>query len=126
MKHFWSSWKREYLTSLRELHGNKAGKDLHVIRVGDIVYLQEDKVQRQQWNMAKMEKLLPGKDGSVRAASVRTLDKAKRPVLMKRAVRQLYPLEVTSDVHELNQLDVKSEEVGSRDIPIRYVADEDI
>ena len=46
LKHFWSHWKREYLTSLREFHRNKAGKDLRVIRVGDIVYLQENKVQR--------------------------------------------------------------------------------
>ena len=80
MKHFWSRWKREYLTSLREFHRNKAGKDLRVIRVGDIVYLQEDKVQRQQWNMAKVEKLLPGKDGIVRAAVVRTLDQFSKVV----------------------------------------------
>ena len=32
----------------------------------------------QLWNMAKVEKLLPGKDGIVRVAVVRTLDKAKR------------------------------------------------
>ena len=126
MKLFWSRWKWDYLTSLREFHRNKAGEDLRVIRVGDIVYLQEDKVQRQQWNMAKVEKLLPGKDGIVRAAVVRTLDKAKRPVPLKRAIRQLYPLEVTSDVHELNQLDVKSEEEDSKDIPIRHVANEDV
>ena len=71
--------------------------------------------------MAKVEKLRPGKDGIVRAAVVRTLDKAKRPVSLKRAIRTLYPLEVTSDVHivhELNQLDVKSEERDPKDISI--------
>ena len=125
LKHFWSRWKWEYLTSLWEFHRNKTGEDLHVIRVGDIVYWQEDKVQRQQWNMAKVEKLLPGKDGIVRAAVVRTIDKAKRPVSLKRTIRQLYPLEVTSDAHELNQLDVKSED-DSKDIPICHVADEDV
>ena len=45
---------------------------------------------------------------------------------LKRAIRQLYPLEVTFDVHELNQLDVKSEEDDSKDIPIRHVADADV
>ena len=76
--------------------------------------------------MAKVAKLLPGKDGTVRAAVVRTLDKAKRLVSLKRAIRPLYPLEVTSDAHELNQLDVKSEEDDSKDIPICHVADEDV
>ena len=76
--------------------------------------------------MAKVEKLLPGKDGIVRVAVVRTLDKAKRPVSLKRAIRQLYPLEVTSDVHEFNQVDVKSQEDDPKDIPIRHVADEDV
>ena len=76
--------------------------------------------------MAKVEKLLPGNDGIVRAEAVRTLEKAKRPVSLKGTIRQLYPLEVTSDVHELNQLDVKSEEDDPKDIPIHHVADEDV
>ena len=76
--------------------------------------------------MAKVKKLLPGKDGIVRAAVVRTLDKAKRPVSLKRAIRQLYPLEVTFNVHQLNQLDVRSEEDDPKDIPIRHAADEDV
>ena len=38
LKHFWSCWKPEYLTSSREFHQNKAGKDLRVIHVGDIGY----------------------------------------------------------------------------------------
>ena len=37
LKHFWNRWNREYLTSLGEFHLNKAGKDLRVVRVGDIV-----------------------------------------------------------------------------------------
>ena len=53
--------------------------------------------------MAKVEKLLPGKDGTVRAV-VRTLNKAKRPVSLKGAVRQLYTLEVSSDAQKLNYL----------------------
>ena len=48
LKHFWSRWRQEYLTSFREFHRNKAGQDL---RVGDIIYLQQDKIQRQQWDI---------------------------------------------------------------------------
>ena len=76
--------------------------------------------------MAKVEKLLPGKECIVRAAAGMTLDKAKRPVSLKQAIRHLCPLEVTSDVHELNQLDVKSEEDDSKDTPTHIVADEDV
>ena len=39
--------------------------------------LQDDSLRRQQWNMAKIEELLPGKDGIVRGAVIRTLDKSK-------------------------------------------------
>ena len=76
--------------------------------------------------MAKIEELVPGKDGIARAAVIRTLDKSKRPILLKRALRHLYPLEVTSDVRELNGVDLKHKEESMKDIDIRHVPDEDV
>ena len=98
LSHFKNHFKHEYLTSLREFHRNKLAKNDCEVLVGDIVYLQDDNLRRKQWNMAKIEELLSGKDGIVRAAVIRTLDKSKRPILLKLALRHLHPLEVTSAV----------------------------
>ena len=76
--------------------------------------------------MAKIEELLPGKDGIIRAAVVRTLDKSKRPILLKHALRHLYPLEVASDVRELNGVDFRHKEESMKDIDIHYVPNEDV
>ena len=126
LSHFKNRFKHEYLTSLREFHLNKLAKNECEVSVGDIVYLQDDSLRRQQWNLAKIEELLPGKDGIVRAAVIRTLDKSKRPILLKRALKHLYPLEVTSDVRELNGVDLKHKEESTKDIDIRHVPDEDV
>ena len=126
LSHFENCFKHEYLTSLREFHHNKLAKNECEVSIGDIVYLQDNSLRRQQWNMAKIEELLPGKDGIVRAAVIRTLDKSKRPILLKRALKHLYPLEVTSDVRELNGVDLKHKEESTKDIDIRHVPDEDV
>ena len=65
LSHFKNCFKHEYLTSLREFHRNKLAKNEWEVSVGDIVYLQDDSLCRQQWNMAKIEELLPGKNGII-------------------------------------------------------------
>lgn len=43
---------------------------------------------------AKVEELIPGTDGRVRAAVVKTTSKDKRPVYLRRVVQHLIPIEV--------------------------------
>ena len=43
------------------------------ISVGDIVILKNDQTCRNFWNLAKIEQLLPGADGVVRAVIVKVL-----------------------------------------------------
>ena len=47
------------------------------------------------WKLAKVEELLPGRDGLVRAAIVKVVNSDKRPRLM-RSVKHLYPIEVNA------------------------------
>ncbi|UYV76985.1 hypothetical protein LAZ67_14002708, partial [Cordylochernes scorpioides] len=54
-------------------------------------WLYEDQ-KRIDWPMAKIEELIPGRDGKIRVARVKT----KRGVLM-RPIQKIYPLEVTSE-----------------------------
>ena len=66
------------------------------IAVGDIVILKSDSSNRMFWNLAKVEELLPGRDGLVGAAIVKVTNSDKRPHLMRRSVKHLYPIEVNA------------------------------
>ena len=51
-------------------------------------------MKRLNWPIAVIESLLKGKDGNVRAATVRTFNKAGKLTTTRRAVQRLYPVEV--------------------------------
>lgn len=88
IQHFWSRWRQEYLTSLREFH-KASGNNEARVRVGDIV-LVHDEGPRINWKLAVVESLLPGKDGHVRSVNIRTEGgRTNRPIT------KLYPIEVT-------------------------------
>ena len=63
IQQFWQRWKREYLTSLREVH-KASGNNQQVIRKGDVVIVHDEK-PRIQWKLAVVEKLIEGRDGLV-------------------------------------------------------------
>jgi hypothetical protein len=66
----------EYLTSLRESSKSKVSSDVtrKLAIEGEIVVLKNDKSSRSFWNLAKVEELLPSKDGVIRAAKVRIVN----------------------------------------------------
>ena len=66
--------------------------------------------------MGRVERLLQGRDGVVRAAEVQTLDKSKRIVHLKPLLKKLYPLEVSADV----------EDKDNGEVAIRMVRNEDV
>ena len=67
LSHFRNRFKTEYLPSLREHHKVNNTKKDSLVAVGDIVHLYKEKIPRQRWPMGKIIRLLPGKDGIVRA-----------------------------------------------------------
>ena len=96
LSYFRGRWRQEYLTSLREHHNCLLTKKLvGPIQCGDIVYVYDEKIKCQLWNIGKTEELLPGRDGQVRSAVVCTMDKSKKPVNLIRPEQKLIPLEVT-------------------------------
>ena len=98
LSQFWSRWRHEYLTSLRE-HHRASGNNAQQIQQGDVVLVHDD-APRISWKLAVVEELLRGNDGLVRAANIRTAQgKTNRPIA------KLIPLEVSSP----------SMEDGSRD-----------
>jgi hypothetical protein len=98
LQQFLQRWKRDYLSSLRENHKVKSRHDKKPdIFVGDIVILKNDSTSRNFWKLAKIEELLPGRDGTIRSAVVKVATDTRKPVLLKRVTQQLIPIEVRSD-----------------------------
>ena len=65
IRHFWSHWKKEYLTSLREFNKLKVSEsDKQIIRKVDVVIIHDDK-PRLYWKLAIVENLIKGNDGLV-------------------------------------------------------------
>ena len=89
------------------------------VQCGDIVNVYDEKIKCQLWNIGRIIELLPGRDGQVRSAIVRTIDKSKKPVKLIRPVQKLIPLEVAATES------VKKEETVEEP-QIRIVLDEKV
>ena len=74
LTHFWNRWRREYLTDLREQHKLKNFAP-NKIAEGDVIQVHDENTKRGQWKIGIVEKLIFGKDGQVRGASVRLVGK---------------------------------------------------
>ena len=98
LRQFTDQWRKIYLLSLRERHAqvtkNRKGVD---IAIGDVVILKNDTSNRMFWKLAKVEELLPGKDGNIRAAIIKVSNADRNPRLLKRSVKHLFPLEVNNN-----------------------------
>ena len=64
------------------------------VTVGDIVILKNDSTSTAFWKLGKVEQLIPGKDGKVRAAIVKVSSSNGKTQLLKRVIQHLVPIEV--------------------------------
>ena len=71
LSQFTRRWRNEYLTSLREQFARgSSGRDVYAkFKVGDVI-VKNNSVAQAFWKLAKIDELLPGRDGTVRAAIV--------------------------------------------------------
>lgn len=83
---FWKRWKTEYVCMLQER--TKWFRQRRDLKVGDLVLVVDEKVDRNQWPLGIVCEAFPGSDGLVRESLVRT----SRNVL-RRDVRKLCLLE---------------------------------
>ncbi|XP_053403036.1 uncharacterized protein LOC123546131 [Mercenaria mercenaria] len=88
IEHFWSRWKHEYLTSLRQFH-KMSGNHGDTVTVGDVVQIHDNNLRRNRWSLGVIEDVVTGRDGLIRAAHIRS----RRGVTM-RPIAKLYPLEL--------------------------------
>ena len=92
---------------LRESHrylATRRGKPL--IRIGDVVLIEDRDQPRGFWRLARVEKLLAGHDDPVRGAEVRVSTPTGRLTMLRRPVQALYPLELnyppSQNIHTRN------------------------
>ena len=106
--HFWKRWQGDHLTQLQEYHrpSNKTGI---TVKVGDVVVVQEDNLNQLNWILAKVERLLTGNDGKVRASEIRYNNKAGNLTVTRRLLKKFYPVEL------------KSNQPNESDLPIKFV-----
>lgn len=71
---FWSRWKTEYLQSLQQRQ--KWTQVSRNLAIGDIVYLKDDNVVRNDWRLGKVTKVHPSADGLVRKVTILTANRA--------------------------------------------------
>nr|CAH7724949.1 unnamed protein product [Callosobruchus chinensis] len=95
-EHFWLRWSREYIS---ELQLRQRWKQNHgQLEKGQLVLVKDDNLPPTRWRLGRVEKLILGKDGIARVASLRTSDG-----IICRALARLCPLPVPGiDCHNVN------------------------
>ena len=89
LQHFWTRWRQEYLTGLREFHQTSVS-NVQTVKPGAIVLVHDD-TPRINWRLAVVEDTISGEDGLIKAANIRTSTGRTNWLITK-----LYPLEITT------------------------------
>ncbi|UYV64990.1 hypothetical protein LAZ67_3002675 [Cordylochernes scorpioides] len=95
---------KEYLGALIQKSENI---DRRQLKVGDVVLIGQENLKRMFWPKGRIVNLIPGKDGIVRVAHVKTSTGT-----LIRALQRLHPLEISSNVKTI-QMDNSNAEPQS-------------
>ena len=97
---FWSAWKKEYLTNLREYHSKT--QKMQNLKENDCVLVLTEKITKHDWPIGAINQILLGRDGLVRSVEVRLPLKAcdiddegkrrKQYKVIKRGIESVIPL----------------------------------
>ncbi|XP_058810071.1 uncharacterized protein LOC131675193 [Phymastichus coffea] len=87
IEHLRQRFRTEYLSRL--ILKSNSVKESRSIKVGEVVLIGDDNKKRIDWPLAKIEKLIQGRDGVARVAVLKTKDG-----ILKRPLQRIYPLEI--------------------------------
>ena len=68
--HFWKRWLREYVPSLTERR--KWQREVPNLATGQLLLVVDENSPRSRWPLGRITRVVPGDDGRVRAAEVRS------------------------------------------------------
>ena len=113
LNQFWSRWRNEYVTSLREY--DKKYKRTKYIKpsINDTVIVFEENQPRNKWMLGRVVELINGHDGKTRGVKI-VMGKTK--TVISRPVNKVYPLELVEENEEIRNEDEQ------RNIPSRKAA----
>lgn len=113
--HLQRRFRNEYLA---QLNFHKGRTNPTQASLGDVVLIGNDADKRLEWPLGKIVELIPGKDGKVRVARLKT---SKGQLI--RPLQRLYPLEtISADVLNTTEEDTKEDSAG---VPKSRVSDSD-
>ncbi|XP_030746008.1 uncharacterized protein LOC115874849, partial [Sitophilus oryzae] len=69
-QHFWSRWSLEYISELQQR--SKWQQKVNPIKINDLVVIKEENQPPLKWSLGRVIEVYPGKDGTVRVATVKT------------------------------------------------------
>ena len=107
LNHFWKRWSKEYLLELRDAYRQRnVGGTSTPVKIGDIVLVHDQDQPRGFWKVARVKKLIIGRDGLVRGAALGLPSKNGQQTTLQRPLQLIYPLEITqSEYHPVNRSD---------------------
>ena len=88
--HYWKRWMKEYLSTLQERP--KCQREQKNLKVGDLVLIADDNVNRNQWPLGRVVNMYPGMDNLVRSSELRA-----KGITLKQPVTKLCLLEGVND-----------------------------
>ncbi len=116
LNQYWSTWRKDYLQSLRERHGN-CKNIIHLIPKEGQVVLIGDSLPRGKWKLAKISKLILSEDGNCRTVEL-LLPNRK---VLRRPIKNLYPIEISTTEMPHNTTDTDDISDGKQSSVTRSV-----
>ena len=124
LKNFWKKWRKDYLIDLREHHRDKVERSGKIkISLGDIVTVHEEGLKKGFWKIGRIENLIKGQDDLVRGAELRISSRGKKPLVIKRPLQSLFPLEVNA-TEAVKHDELKKERVKMSQLEGVYLSDQ--
>ena len=102
LNYFWSQWRNQYVTSLREY--DKKYKRTNSIKpsINDIVIVFEEKQPQNKWMLGRVVELINGHDGKTRGFKIMM---GENKTVISRPVNKVYLLELVEENEEIRKKD---------------------
>ena len=100
----WRRWRNEYMRALRERHDLRHNGKYVRLKEGDVVLIKGDEKNQGKWKIGVVSKLIPGRDGVVRAVRLRA-----GKSYLERPIQFLYPMELHCDMKKPDQGELNPE-----------------
>ena len=91
--HFWRRWLKEYVPALQERQ--KWHRPRRNAQVGDLVLVVDQDLPRGKWHLARIVRVIQGKDGLVRTVEVKTVSSSS----LLRPIQKLCLLEESENLY---------------------------